>query len=621
MRQSRRCTLKMESKVVLSLKKIWQRIEQNPRAEFLVDPEARFQYRDLSEMTQRLVAHFDELNLSDGDRILIATRNEFLACSTFIAAMLDGLVPVMLSPDSPPARVASTAGSVSARAIVADSEASWMSELGLQCVAPRIREEVKGWKHLFANRQPGSWLADSLGLSDDSRAPRLPDEIDELAYLGFTSGTTSSPTGVMISRRNILANLTTLARLFDCDANTRLFNDMILAHADGLVQGPLLAIACGGCVIRSGGFRVDRIEAWLNRVRRERATHVITVPTVWSLIDRYAEHDDYFDSPECQRLMSVASRLDPKLWQRLEERFKRPMFNQYGLTETVASVLYAGPHPEMGAFDSIGKPVDCEARLAADSVESGIGELQIRGDNVFVGYWQNSERTRQLFTDDGWMRTGDLAEQCDDGSYRICGRVKTIINCGGVLIRPEEIDEVMVAHPAVVESATIGMADDTFEEAPVTAVVLDAPADEASLTAHARAGLEPLKVPKRIVILPAIPRGDAGKPNFARLRTVIADAIENSISDDAIADGTLGSTIAENTAAAVLKVASKVFRVDSAEIRANSTPDDIPGWDSFSHIALILAIEERFKFRIPVSRATGLRSMGKVVSVVEEMAP
>lgn len=105
---------------MLTFAKIWQRIEQNPRAEFLVDPEARFQYRDLSEMTQRLVAHFDELNLSGGDRILIATRNELLACSTFIAAMLDGLVPVMLSPDSPPARVASTAGSVSARAIAAD---------------------------------------------------------------------------------------------------------------------------------------------------------------------------------------------------------------------------------------------------------------------------------------------------------------------------------------------------------------------------------------------------------------------------------------------------------------------------------------------------------------------
>ena len=606
---------------MLILERIWQQIEQNPRAEFFVEPDVRYQYRDLSEMTQQLAAHFDELNLSSGDRILIATRNEFLGCSTFIAAMLDGLVPVMLSPDSPPARLASVGSSVSASVIVADSESSWMSELGIRCLAPEPRDEPKGLKRLLGNRRPGSRLAESLGLSADSRVPRIPAGIDELSHLAFTSGTTSEPHGVMISRRNVLANLTTLARLFDCDENTRLFNDMILAHADGLVQGPLLAIACGGCVIRSGGFRVDQIEGWLNRVRRERATHVITVPTVWSLIDRYAEHDDYFDSPECQRLMSVASRLDGGLWRRLEKRFNRPMFNQYGLTETVASVLYAGPHPQMGEFDSIGKPVDCEARLATDLSGNEVSELQVRGDNIFIGYWQNAERTRQLFTDDGWMRTGDLAEQCPDGSFRVRGRVKTIINCGGFLIRPEEIDEVMIQHPAVVESATIGMADDTFEEAPVTAVVLDSPADEVSLTAHARASLEPLKVPKRIVVLTTIPRGDAGKPNLARLRTAILTAIESSISNDAIANATPGSMIAEDKSAAVLKVASRVFRVDAAELRPNSTPDDIPGWDSFSHIALILAIEEKFKVRIPVSRATGLRSIDKVLSVVEELAP
>lgn len=597
---------------MLSLDEIWQQIERNPRAEFLVGPESRYQYRDVSELIQRLVAHFDTLDVSSGDRILIATQNEFLACSAFITAMLDGIVPVMMSPDSPPARLASIADSISASAIVADSESSWMTAGGRKCLAPLNHETKKSWGQLFSNPRKGGQLSDQLGLTRDARTPRLPKEIDELCYLAFTSGTTSSPTGVMLSRKNVLANLTTISRLFDCGPDSRLFNDMILAHADGLVQGPLLAVACGGCVIRSGGFRVDNVESWLNRVRQERATHVLTVPTVWSLIDRYAEHDDYFDSPECQHLMSVASRLDADLWQRIEKRFKRPMFNQYGLTETVASALYAGPHPEMGAFDTIGKPVDCEARVDPNAAEGKIGELQLRGDNIFSRYWQNPDRTSQLFTADGWMRTGDIAEKCSDGSYRIRGRVKTIINCGGILIRPEELDEVMSQHPAVVESATVGMPDDTFEEAPVTAVILDTPADETSLTAHARAGLERLKVPKRIVVLSEIPRGDSGKPNYARLKSAISAAIENEVAS---------GTVSEGRAAAVLNVASRVFRIDPAELRSNSTPDDVPGWDSFTHIGLILAIEEKFKFRIPVSRATGLRSMDQVVSIVEEMTP
>ena len=234
---------------MLSLDWIWQQIERNPRAEFLVGLESRYQYRDLSELILRFVAHFDALALSSGDRILIATQNEFLACSTFIAAMLDGIVPVMMSPDSPPARLVSIADSVSASAIVADSELSWMTADGRKCIAPLNQETKKSWGQLFSNSGSGSRLADQLGLPRDARTPRLPQEIDELCSLAFTSGTTSSPIGVMISRRNVLANLTTISRLFDCGPESRLFNDMILAHADGLVQGPLLAACPESCCV------------------------------------------------------------------------------------------------------------------------------------------------------------------------------------------------------------------------------------------------------------------------------------------------------------------------------------------------------------------------------------
>ena len=597
---------------MLSLRSMWDGLGKSPHAEFLVTPQDRLTRGDLSDMVRGMLAIFDDNCLVPGNRVLILTRNEGAAITAFVAALLDGLVPVMLTPDTPEARVAAVAGSVAPGLIVIDETRlgeGWRGDLpalkvaAFDAAAPR---RVPGFGRGAHPKAP-LWL----DLPAGKRAPRLPEIGDELAYLLFTSGTTQAPSGVMLTRRNVLANLSTLSRLFACTPQTRLFNDMVLAHGDGLVQGPLLALANGCALIRSGGFTVSSMESWLNRVREERATHVITVPTIWSMIDRYAQHDDYFDAPECSHLMSVAARLDPDLWRRMETRFKRPVFNQYGLTETVASALYAGPHPAMGGFGSIGVPVDCEARLAPVAGDIGEhGEMQLRGDNIFAGYWQNAVRTADSFTPDGWMRTGDLATRRPDGSYDIRGRIKTVVMSGGFLIRPEEIDEVMAAHPAVVQSATVALPDPDFGEIPVTAVVLSAAVDEAGLTSHARAGLEALKVPKRIIALPFIPRGDAGKPQLDELRAVLTAAIEGEA-------GTRAECLKENTFAAVRALAADVFRVDPALLQPASNPETVPGWDSFSQIMLIIATEERFAIRIPAAKVAGIRSLGELQTVIK----
>lgn len=593
---------------------MWDQLGEFPRADFLVTPKDRLTRGDLSGLVRGILAVFDANGLMPGSRVLILTRNECAAITAFIAALLDGLVPVMLTPDTPEARVAAVAGSVAPGLIVIDEVRlgeGWRGDLPVLTVAdfgsPAPRT-VLG----FGRRVRPEGLF-GLDLPEGKRAPRLPETGNELAYLLFTSGTTSAPSGVMVTQRNILANLSTLSRLFACTPQTRLFNDMVLAHADGLVQGPLLALATGCALIRSGGFTVSGMEAWLNRVRQERATHVITVPTIWSIVDRYAQHDDYFDAPECSHLMSVADRLDTDLWRRMEMRFKRPVFNQYGLTETVASALYAGPHPEMGSFGTIGLPVDCEARLAPLAADSGDeGELQLRGDNIFAGYWQNAVRTEDTFTHDGWMRTGDLAARHPDGSYDIRGRIKNVIMSGGFLIRPEEIDEVMSTHPAVTQSVTVALSDPDFGEIPVTAVVLSAAVDEAALTAHARARLETSKVPKRIIALPVIPRGDAGKPRLDELRAALATSIEGEA-------GARAQGLAEDTFADVSALAAEVFRVDPASLQPASSPETVPGWDSFSQIMLILAAEERFAIRIPAAKVAGIRSLGELQTVIKNI--
>ncbi|MEP7222257.1 MAG: AMP-binding protein [Novosphingobium sp.] len=587
---------------------LWQRLQSGKAADFLVLPGRTVSYADCAGEVRRWVQQFDNLGLREGDRVLIRTASESAAVSCFVAALLDGLVPVMLTPDTPDISAAAVLGTVEAACLVAD-EGAWQLPLPAATCHVSLSEVVRTGRSWLGKRAKADFLG---GVSEQpaSRSPRLPASDAGLAYILFTSGTTSSPSGVMLTRANVFANLATLSRLFGYDQQSRIFNDMILAHADGFIQGPLLALANGCAVIRSGGFRLPELEQWLNRVRQQRATHVITVPTIWAMIDSYAAHDDYFDAPECRALLSVAARLPDPLWQKIESRFKRPVFNQYGLTETVASALYAGPAPEMGAFGTIGRPVDCEARIDPLSATPGEGELHLRGDNIFAGYWANETRTRASFTDDGWMKTGDLARLRPDGSYAMLGRMKSVIMMGGFLIRPDEIDEAMQAHPSVRESVTLGIADDLFEEVPVTAVVCDPPLDEVALTEHARTRLSGQKVPKRIVALDAIPRGISGKPNLSALRDILTMELgaQHSVGGDD-----------EDLLGTVLAIAADVFRVSPALLSPQSATGDVPGWDSFSQLNFILAVERHFDVEIPVARMASMKSIADVVRAVGDL--
>ena len=236
--------------------------------------------------------------------------------------------------------------------------------------------------------------------------------------------------------------------------------------------------------------------------------------------------------------------------------------------------------------------------------------MELRGDNVFAGYWKNPARSAAAFTADGWMRTGDVVRLRPDGSYEILGRIKTVIMCGGLLIRPEEIDEAISRHPTVAESATVALPDADFGEIPVTGVVLDRPTDEADLTRHARAELEAFKVPKRILAVPAIPRGDAGKPNLDRLR----QALREAMASDTRAGTSPGIG---DIPAQVCALAAEVLRVDPLSLRPESTPETVTGWDSFAQVSLIVAVETRFGLRIPVKRALRLRSLADFIAVVE----
>ncbi len=603
------------------LRAIWQRICADRNKVFLQSPFGSVNYGDLADLISRFCGTFDHEGISQGARVLIVSVNEPVAGAVFLAAMLDGLVPVMLSPDSRMDRINAICASVEPGLLIVDQrvadELATTSIKGVRVIAipPSLRLE-RSYQGLHAAWRGIMGLfrlahtSNGIGLSSSGREPLLPTSDETTAYILFTSGTVKSPRGVQISKNSVMAHLETLTRLFSYDADSRIFNATPLAHTDGLVQGLLLSVASGATLLRPGPFSLPRLEEWLNSVGRFEATHFITNPTVLALIDRFAGHDDYFDSDGFFGILSSASILRSGLWEKFETRFDCSIYNMYGMTETVANATYAGRHPEMGPVGSIGYPVDCEVRLvkvseSGDECESLLeGELQIRGENVFLGYWKDPSRTAKTLSSDGWMRTGDLARRGDDSGFEIIGRITTVINMGGQSVRPEEIDEVLAAHPAVVDVVTVGVSDPEFEEVAVSAVVLEIPASEAALTEYCRRRLEHLKVPKRILAVDTIPRGGAGKPILGELRNQLAPLLASNVTAP-VHDGK-----SQVSAESVYEMAAEVFRVPIEGLDANSSTATVEGWDSFNHMSLMIEAELRFNIRIPAAQVASIRTLG-----------
>jgi acyl-CoA synthetase (AMP-forming)/AMP-acid ligase II/acyl carrier protein len=579
----------------LSLDVFWRNLRQGGDAPFIVSDEGNTTYATFCQAVAGAMSAYRKSSMSAGDRVVISVAKEVEGCAAFVAAIIAGHVPVIVSADAARPRFDAICRAVEPACLVmpaGGARPDW--------TCPVIDSAT-----FSQHAADGGEIAPPAG------------DPSALAYILFTSGTTAEPSGVEITLANLLAHLETIRRLFGFGPSTRVFNPVPISHTDGIVLGPLLAMATGGSVIRPGPFDVSDVETWLGGIRRHGATHMVTNPTVLSLIERLGAHNDYFGETGFKGIVSSASQLSKERWERFERRFGTELWNLYGLTETVTTALYAGRHPEMGSLGTIGRPIDCEARLG-DSAGVPLpedatpeGEIQLRGDHIFRGYWRNPVRTQQTFTPDGWMRTGDLARRHADGSYEFLGRLKAAINSGGTLIRGEEIDEALLRHPSVVEAVTVGLKDADFEEIAVSAVVLSRAVGEAALTEHCRNELEALKVPKRIFAVDAIPRGPSGKPRLAEVRAMLEDRAQ--------APSAVTSSSPSTVEDEVMDLAAIVFRAERARLSMASSPETVSGWDSFTHINLILQAEADFGLRIPNRFVKSVRTLGDLVAVIRQI--
>src|SRR5262245_57220870 len=352
-----------------------------------------------------------------------------------------------------------------------------------------------------------------VSLRDVSGRTSVPTiSIDDVALVLHTSGSTGRPKRVPLAHANLSISAGNIARHYRLGPDDVAMCVMPLFHVHGLVASTLATLATGGTVVVPGKF--NPLSFW-RTARDHGATWYSAVPTIHQILLARAERGSRPQGAEKLRFIrSCSPPLAPQVLHDLEAAFGAPVLEAYGMTEA-AHQMASNPLPPASHLPgSVGlgtdvqiSIMDAEGRHLAAGQH---GEVVIKGPNVTRGYENNPEANASSFTD-GWFRTGDQGFLDDKGYLTLVGRLKELINRGGEKISPREIDEVLLAHPAIAEAVCFGVPHPTWGEEVEAAVVLRHEASGADLMAYCKERLAEYKRPKQIHITDAIPRTATGK--------------------------------------------------------------------------------------------------------------
>ncbi|MEO5640160.1 MAG: AMP-binding protein, partial [Sphingomicrobium sp.] len=341
---------------------------------------------------------------------------------------------------------------------------------------------------------------------------------DDLAALLYTSGTTGRSKGAMLTHANLVSNAQTLARTWHFSASDVLLHALPIFHTHGLFVAVNTCLAAGARLIFQPGFDPRAVFDAMPR-----ATVMMGVPTFYTRLLA----DPRLDRQAVAHMRLFVSGSAPLLTEtheQFEQRTDHRILERYGMTET--NMNSSNPYDGERRAGTVGQPLpDVEIRItdAADGTLSPVGKIgmiEVRGPNVFAGYWRMPEKTMTELRPDGWFITGDLGQFSADGYLAIVGRQKDLIISAGCNIYPKEIELLIDEQQGVVESAVFGVAHADLGEAVAAAVVVDPAAglDAEAILAGLRSRIARFKQPRQVKIVEALPRNAMGKVQKNLLR-------------------------------------------------------------------------------------------------------
>ena len=472
---------------------------------------AKYTWSDIDRGTAMLANLLDSLQLPAGSRVAVQTEKSVEALMLYLAVLRAGHVFLPLNTAYQEAEIAYFIGNAEPAVVVCSPKNfAWVSRIAFSA----------GTGHVFTlgEARDGS-LLERAAAQPDTHTPAVRGA-DDLAAILYTSGTTGRSKGAMLSHGNLLSNATTLKSYWDWQPGDVLIHALPIFHVHGLFVAVHGALLNGSPMVWFGKFDPKAAIA-----RMAGATVMMGVPTLY--VRMLAEPTLTRAAVKNMRLfISGSAPLLVETFDSWTERTGHVLLERYGMSETV--MLTSNPcKPQDGmrrrgtvgpALPGVGlRVMDDDGQPCPTGT---IGHIQVKGPNVFSGYWRMPEKTAEEFTADGWFKTGDVGKVESDGYVTIVGRSKDLIISGGYNIYPAEIEGFINDMPGVAESAVIGVPHPDFGEGVVAVVVAHpgATLDGAAMIARLKASIANFKVPKHLFVVADLPRNAMGKVQKNLLR-------------------------------------------------------------------------------------------------------
>ncbi len=471
------------------------------------------QYDAFLKQAARFAHTLVACGLEPGDRLAMQVEKSPEALAIYAACAQAGIVFLPLNTAYTGAELTYFIEDSGAKLVLCDPQA----EPNLRPVAEKLNARLE----TLDGAGQGSFV--DLAQEQPERFETVARQGDDLAAFLYTSGTTGRSKGAMLTQDNLLSNAQVLKDVWQFTRDDVLLHALPIFHTHGLFVASNIMLLAGGAMIFLPKLDLDQMIDWMPK-----ASSMMGVPTFYTRLLGDARFDRGLTA-HMRLFVSGSAPLLAETHEAFEARTGHRILERYGMTET--NMNTSNPYDGERRAGTVGMPLPgvdlkvCDPNTGAELAQGEIGVIEVRGANVFKGYWQMPEKTAEELREDGFFITGDLGRIDDDGYVQIVGRGKDLIISGGYNIYPKEVELVLDEQPGVLESAVIGVSHPDFGESPV-GVLARQPGiepDVESILATCAGELAKFKLPKRLVVVDALPRNTMGKVQKNVLREIYGD--------------------------------------------------------------------------------------------------
>ena len=580
------------------------RADENPEAIFIDAPGRQaLSYHGLLNQVERVVLALRALGIERNDRVALVLPNGPEMAAAFISVTAAATC-APLNPGYRAKEFEFYLSDLNVRSLIVWSEMdSPAREVARKRNIPLL--ELKPTLNAEAGR------FELVGVSQTGSNRIELSRSDDTALVLHTSGTTSRPKIVPLSHRNLCCSAQNISATLRLTTKDRCLNIMPLFHIHGLVGAVLSSLNAGGSVFCTPGLDIGKVFEWIDEYH---PTWYTAVPTMHqAILSRATDYREVLARNPMRFIRSSSAALPEKVMAQLEDMFKAPVIESYGMTEA-AHQMTSNPLPALPRkAGSVGIPAGPDVAIMDELGNllpvGELGEVVIRGINVTSGYENNESANKSAFTN-GWFRTGDQGRCDSEGYLFLTGRLKEMINRGGEKIAPKEVDEVLNLHPAVAQAIAFAVPHPTLGEDVVAAVVLKegATITETEIRSFAATRLVDYKIPSQIVVVDEIPKGPTGKLQRIGLAEKLAHMLASKRESNFLAP----KSLREKQLAEIWKHLLNVKQVGTRDSFYTL------GGDSLLTVVLMTEIEERLSLKVPLEEFLRSPTIETLARIVQE---